>query len=91
MRNDEQKPHISKVEDRVVFCNLITKEIQKAEKKFPSWPIDIIHGVAIMQEEAGEAIQRAVQVVYEDGPLGQLKKELLHTGAMAMRMWISLL
>lgn len=85
-----QIPHISIIENRVAFYNLLTKEIQRAERKFPTWPIDIIHGVAIMMEEAGEATQKSVQHVYESIPLEDLEKELIHTAAMAMRMWISL-
>jgi hypothetical protein len=63
----------------------IVHELVLAERKHPSWPDDPIHQVAIMVEEAGEAMQAALQMVYENGSVEALKKELIQTGAMVVR------
>ena len=75
-------------EDKTVFDEILF-ELLRAEKKFPNWPRDPVHGVAIMMEEAGEAIQAAIDFYYkrEETP-EKLRKELLQTAAMATRMII---
>ncbi len=64
---------------------LILEELDKAEVKFPKWPQDIIHGVAIMAEETGESVQAALDFVYSDGDVEKIKKEVAQSGAMAIR------
>jgi NTP pyrophosphatase (non-canonical NTP hydrolase) len=65
-------------------------ELRRAEALHPYWPKDYIHGVAIVAEEAGEAVKAALEYVYEGGKLEELRKELTQTGAMALRMLIDL-
>jgi hypothetical protein len=74
----------------VLVLNKIEHEIFAAEQKHPGWPTDIVHAVAIMMEEAGEAMQAALDVFYKDGDKELLKKELAQTGAMAMRCLLHL-
>lgn len=64
---------------------MIFIELRRAEEKHPGWPDDPIHAVAIMVEEAGEAIQAAIDVYYNNRRSDDLKKELAQTGAMAIR------
>lgn len=66
--------------------NEIILDFEKAEIKHPEWPNDIIHMVAIMQEESGESIRAAIQLEYEGGELLALKKELVQTAAMCIRV-----
>ncbi len=69
-----------------LIINDIIEELNKAESKHPKWPSDVIHAVSIMQEESGESIRAAIQLIYEDGSLNDLKKELKQTAAMCIRV-----
>lgn len=63
----------------------IETELNRAIAKHPQFPKDIIHQVGIMQEEAGEAMKAALQLVYEKGTMEEVKKELIETAAMCLR------
>ena len=63
----------------------ILQEYTKATIKFPTFPTDIIHAVAIVNEESGEAIRAALQYKYENGTLEAIEKELIQTAAMCLR------
>jgi len=67
------------------WVNLILKELRKAEEKHPIWPLDLIHSVAIVNEESGEAIKAALNHTYENKPLSDVVNELIQTGAMVIR------
>lgn len=69
----------------------IHQEYCRACRKWPEWPADLIHQIAIMQEESGEAIREALRYQYnEGGTIEDLKKELIQTGAMVIRCLINL-
>ena len=63
----------------------IVAELRRAEAKYPAWPTDLIHQVAIMQEESGEAIRAALNHVYHGEPLEDVRGELVQTAAMCLR------
>ena len=79
-------------------------ELALAEKLHPVWPIDPIHQVAIMAEEAGEAVKVAIMAeeageevkeandaVHKGTGVGQaLRRELIQTGAMCIRCLINM-
>ncbi len=65
--------------------DLIFHELTKAERKFPTFPVDPIHDVAIMIEEAGEAMKAALDMQYRNGPIADLRMELAQTAAMCIR------
>ena len=67
---------------------LIFHELRKAEKKFPGFPADPIHGIAIMIEEAGEATKAALDMHYRNGLVADLRTELAQTAAMCIRCMI---
>ena len=74
----------------VTALNDIMNELARAERKHPIWPEDTIHQVAIMMEEAGEAVQAANDLLYGDPGAdlmfrADLHRELVHTGAMCLR------
>ena len=72
------------------LLDLIFFELKKAEQQHPGWPDDPVHGVAIMVEEAGEAMQAALNLFYRNGSVEKLRKELAQTGAMAIRALLHL-
>lgn len=43
----------------------IRRELWIARRRFPSWPSDPLHAVAIVNEEAGELTKAVLQAVYE--------------------------
>jgi len=63
----------------------IAEELEKAEVMHPDWPTDIVYALAIMIEEAGEAMRAAVQYELEGGDLRQVRNELIQTAAMCIR------
>lgn len=65
----------------------IRGELVAAILKHPRWPSDdIIHAVAIMAEESGEATKASLDLTYGVAEPEELKKELLQTAAMAIRV-----
>jgi hypothetical protein len=60
-------------------------EMYNAERKFPTFPVDPIHAAAVVEEEAGELIQAALQFTYEGGSVDAMAKEAVQVGAMALR------
>ena len=50
----------------------IVAELRRAEAKYPAWPADLIHQVAIMQEESGEAIRAALNHAYHGEPFADV-------------------
>jgi len=69
---------------------LILAELKRAKELHPCFPVDTIHQVSVMVEEAGEALQAALNHVYHGGSLEDVKTELIHAGAMAIRCLMNL-
>lgn len=85
---DEVEQLINKndcMDEKVVISKII-KELEKAETKHPDWPCDILHQIAIVNEESGEATRAALQFAYEGGKLDAVEEELIQTAAMCIRM-----
>lgn len=68
------------------ILNEIVRTLESAEQQHPIFPDDLIHKVAIMTEESGEAMRAALNLVYEDGTKEELVTELLQTAAMCIRI-----
>lgn len=71
--------------DEQEAIDFILDELDKARCKHPIFPTDIVHCAGILCEEAGEAMQAALDVTYSGGKMSDYKKELGHSGAMAIR------
>ena len=69
---------------------LIFLELRKAEVKHPGWPTDPVHAVAVLVEEAGEAMKEALDIHYRGKANKDLVRELDQTGAMALRALINI-
>lgn len=63
----------------------IADELCRAISKWPGWPTDPIHAAAVVSEEAGELVRAANRFVYEGADIGEMKKEAVQVGAMAIR------
>jgi NTP pyrophosphatase (non-canonical NTP hydrolase) len=76
--------------DRLEKYEPIDAELNKAKKKHPNYPLDHFKQLSIIQEELGEAFQATLQYHDEGGDFSKIKKELIQTAAMCMRMLESL-
>ena len=72
--------------DRLEKYNVIDAELKKAVRKHPNYPKDMYEQLAIMQEEAGEVTRAVLHYHNEGGRLEDIKKELIQTAAMCVRM-----
>ncbi len=65
----------------------VMAELESAADKFPTWPTDPLHAVAVLSEEAGELVRAVLQAVYEPHKAGprEVRKEAIQTAAMALR------
>jgi len=77
-------------ETRRQIINEILTELDRAERLWPFWPDDLLHGCAIVCEESGEAIRACLHIKYERGTVADYRKELIQTAAMAIRAIINL-
>lgn len=72
--------------ERLQKYNEIDAELSKSKAKHPDYPTDIFHQLAIMKEEAGEVTMAVLHLHYEKVDIEDVRKELIQTAAMCMRM-----
>lgn len=63
----------------------VETELNRAKKIHPFWPSDQVHQVAIVCEEAGEALKAALNYQDHGNPFEEIRKEIIHTAAMCER------
>lgn len=70
----------------------IVHELERAMDKFPGWPTDPLHALAVVGEEFGELTQATLQHVYEPGKseLSDVEREAIQLAAMSVRFLMSL-
>jgi hypothetical protein len=70
----------------------IAAEVERAVAKFPTWPTDPLHALAVLGEEFGELTKAMVQLTYEPHKTSaeEVKIEAIQTVAMALRLHRSL-
>jgi len=70
----------------------VISEVERAIRKYPNWPSDPLHALAVLGEEFGELTQAMLRMVYE--PHKTSKKDIatkaIQTAAMAIRLFMSL-
>jgi len=72
--------------------NKTKEEAIRATKKFPEWPTDPLHALAILGEEFGELGKDVLQLTYEPEKtnLEAMRNEAVQTAAMAIRFLMSI-
>lgn len=70
----------------------VKNEIERAVIKFPAWPTDPLHALAVLGEEYGELTKAVLQVTYEPSKstIADVRCEAIQTAAMALRFAMSL-
>lgn len=70
----------------------VLAELERATRKFPTWPDDPLHAVAVLNEEVGELNKAVLQQVYEPhkNPAGAVRSEAVQAAAMALRFIASI-
>lgn len=70
----------------------ISAEVARATAKFPTWPTDPLHALAVLGEEYGELTKAMLQLTYEPHKTSaaDVREEAMQTAAMALRLAMSL-
>lgn len=70
----------------------IMAEVEKATRKFPTWPTRIIDAGNVVSEEAGELAKACLQVTYEKHKetMDGVRMEAIQTAAMCLRFLVSM-
>ena len=71
---------------------LVLEEINRATRKYPTWPTDPLHALAVLGEEFGEVTKSMLQLTYEPHKTSreEVHTEAIQTAAMALRLVMSL-
>lgn len=86
-----QESEVGELEILSIF-NAITRELDRAVSKFPEYPTDPLHALAVLGEEYGELNKAVLQLTYEPHKTSkvEVRSEAVQTAAMAIRFLISL-
>lgn len=76
----------------VAVIDEVMAELDNAVSKFPVYPTDPIHALAILGEEYGELNKVVLQYTYEPNKTSkdEIRSEAIQTAAMAVRFLLSL-
>lgn len=87
----ESTPRLASAQVPAVVQEVLD-ELNRAMEKFPTWPTDPLHALAIFNEEAGELSKAVLQQAYEPhkNEAGDVRKEAVQAAAMAIRFIASL-
>jgi len=65
--------------------NDVIDELNNATRKYPNWPTDMLHAVAVVNEESGELTRAVLNHVYHGDSIEDIRLEAIQTTAMAIR------
>lgn len=70
----------------------VLHEVRRATTKYPTWPTDPLHALAVLGEEYGELNKAMLQLTYEPykTSAAEVRDEAIQTAAMALRLAMSL-
>jgi len=70
----------------------VRAEISRATAKFPAWPSDPLHALAVLGEEFGELTKDVLHMIYEPHRTTheRVRTEAIQTAAMALRFLMNL-
>ena len=70
----------------------VLSELERATRKFPTWPTDPLHALAVLGEEFGELTKDMLQLTYEPHKTSRanVRNEAIQTAAMALRLAMSI-
>jgi NTP pyrophosphatase (non-canonical NTP hydrolase) len=76
----------------VTIIEEVMAELRRATVKYPTWPSDPLHALAVLGEEFGELTKAMLQMTYEPekATVEEVREEAIQTAAMAIRLAISL-
>jgi hypothetical protein len=71
---------------------LVLDELYRASSKFPEWPTDPFHALAVLGEEFGEVTKEMLQFTYETHKTNadKVRTEAIQCAAMGLRLVMSL-
>lgn len=71
----------------------VLREIDRARAKFPTWPTDPLHAVAVLQEEVGELQKAVLERCYKFDSVSfeEVSSEAVQVAAMALRFLDSMM
>lgn len=74
------------------IINEVLTELARATNKYPTWPTDPLHALAVLGEEYGELTKGMLQLSYEPHKTSaaEVRMEAIQTAAMALRLAMSL-
>ena len=77
---------------KMTVVEQIVAEVGRATNKFPTWPTDPLHALAVLGEEYGELNKAILQLTYEPHKTSanEVRTEAIQTAAMALRLAMSL-
>lgn len=76
----------------IMLPTAVEQELRRAVEKFPTWPTDPLHALAVLGEEFGELTKEMLQLTYEPHKttVEKVRAEAIQTAAMALRLYYSL-
>lgn len=74
------------------IVQMVFAELKRAVIRFPTWPTDPLHALAVLGEEYGELTKAMLQHTYEPhkSTREDVRTEAIQTAAMALRLLLSL-